>query len=95
MARPTFEQGNTVQFTFVSSVAPDSAPVFSVTDALNETVVASFSSVQSDTTNYYALFTMPASNGFFVGRWDALKTFQGSVRNFTQRFVFKVQETDV
>lgn len=95
MSVPVFEQDTTVQFTWVSSVAPDSAPVFSVTDGLTDTVVDSFSSVQSNSTNYYALFTMPNSNGFFIGQWTAVKTFQGSARNFISRFVFKTSEVDV
>lgn len=93
MGIDVFEAGDTVQFTFVSSVAPDSAPVFSVVGIDKTSVVASFSSVQSDSTHYYALYTLPTSEGLYVGRWDAVKTFQGSARTFVRRFLFRVNRT--
>lgn len=91
---PTLEAGATLQFTFVSSVAPDSAPLFSVKDR-DGTVVASFTSISSDATHYYAMYTMPANLTHQVATWKATKTVQGSARNFIRRQVFRVQETQV
>lgn len=84
-----FEREGTVQFTWVSSVAPDSAPIFKVTGVAN-TVIASLTSVQSDATHYYSLFTMPTSDGIYVHEWFAQKTFSGSLRNFIKKGLFSV-----
>lgn len=92
MANLIFEPGDTPMFTFQSSVAPNSEPNFAVYD-VDGSLVSSFASVQSDATNYYALFTMPGSDGWYVGEWNALKTFQGSARAFKTRFPFKVLKT--
>ena len=88
-----FEAGDTLMFTFTSSVAPDAAPTFSVKGIVG-TLVSSSTSNQSDTTHYYALYTMPTSEGFYLGQWNAQKTFQGSPWPFIKRFAFKVNETD-
>lgn len=88
----TFESGDTVQFTFVSSVAPDSEPIFKVTGVAG-TVVASITSTQSDTTHYAALYTMPTSDGYYLGDWFAQKTYSGSVYNFTKKFMFQNKTT--
>ena len=90
----TFEKGNTIQFTWVSSVAPDSAPTLKV---LNNslTTVASITSISSDTTHYYAMYTTPASEGIFIGEWVAQKTVAGSAYNFVKRLPFTVRETTV
>jgi len=93
MALNGFEQGNTVEFTFVSSVAPDSAPVFGVVQHETGTIVASITSQQSDTTHYYALFTMPGSIGYYRGEWNAVRTFNSSAYQFKKRFGFKVHLT--
>lgn len=94
MSQPRLERGNTVQFTWTSSVAPDSAPIFKVTDGRSSTVVASLTSIQSDSTNYYALYTLPDIDGVhYTGEWFAIATFQGSARQFIKRFRFKVAET--
>ena len=91
--RDTFETLTTVQFTFTSSVAPDSAPVLKVSGVQSGTVMASLSAVSSDTTNYYALFTAPSSEGVYMGEWFAQKTFSGSAFNFIKRFLFNVKKT--
>jgi hypothetical protein len=91
---PTFESNNTVQLTWQSSVAPDSAPIFKAIDA-SGSVLSSITAIQSDTTNYYALYTMPGSDQPMVGEWFALKTVSGSARNFVKRFEFRVQQTIV
>lgn len=92
MANLIFESGDTPMFTFQSSVAPNSNPNFAVYDVAGA-LVSSFESVQSDSTNYYALFTMPGSADWYVGEWNAFKTFQGSARAFKTRFPFMVQKT--
>lgn len=92
---PSFEPGNTVQFTFVSSVQPDAAPGFSVVDQ-DGTVVASFTSLTSGTTAYYALYTMPNSAPRHqIGKWTAQKTVNGSAYNFVRSLVFRVQGAEV
>lgn len=92
MAIDVFERNTTTQFTFVSSIAPDSAPIFKVTGVAG-TVVDSITSVQSDTTHFYALYTMPTSDGVYVGEWYALKTFASSVRTFIKKDLFQVNQT--
>lgn len=93
MSVPRFEAGNTVQFTWVSSVAPDAAPNFAVVDGRTGLAVQSGTSIQSNTTAYYALFTMPGSDGYFVGEWLAQKTVSGSAHDFRRRFGFKAEKT--
>lgn len=85
-----FEKDTTIMFTFVSSVAPDAAPGFIVTEAMSDTVVASFTAATSDTTHYYALFTMPGSELNYLARWLAVATFNSSARNFYKSQAFKV-----
>ncbi len=96
MGIPVFEGGNSVQFTFVSSVAPNSAPLFSVTGRTGS-VVASVTSITSDSTHYYALYTMPdgISQDFQVAKWTAQKTVSGSAYDFVRRIRFKVEQTSV
>ena len=95
MGIPGFEIGNTPQFTFVSSIQPDAAPIFSVTDRL-DTMIHSETAQTSNATSYYALFTLPNSHGaYYVGQWVAIKTVAGSARNFTKRFGFLGTETRV
>jgi len=94
MGIPVFESLNSVQFTFVSSVAPDSAPLFSVTGRTG-TVVASFTSATSNSTSFYALYTMPDDvQTFQVAKWTAVKTVSGSAYNFVRRIRFKVEQTE-
>lgn len=95
MSFPSFETGKTIEFTWTGSLAPDSAPVFSVTEPWSATLISSFTSTQSSTTQYSALFTMPTSQGYYVGEWLAQKTVSSSLRNFIDRFVFKVQATTI
>lgn len=87
-----FERGDTVQFTWVSSVSPDAAPTFKVTGPA-ETIVSSITSISSDTTHYYALYTMPGSDGYYIGEWFANKTVQGSAYNFVKKFLFQIRNT--
>lgn len=90
--RETFEPGNTVQFTFVSSVAPNSAPTFKVTEPFSSGVT-SLTAATSDTTHYYSLYTMPTSEGVYLAEWYAVKTFSGSDRAFIKRFTFNIKQT--
>ena len=95
MGIPVFENSNSVQFTFVSSVAPDSAPLFSVTGRTGS-VVASFTSATSNSTSFYALYTMPdALEDYQVAKWTAVKTVNGSAYNFVRRIRFKIEQTSV
>lgn len=87
----TFEPSDSRQFTFVSSVAPDSNPIFKVT-GIGGSVVASISSISSDTTHYYAMYTMPTSEGYYIGEWFAQKTVVGSAYNFVKKWVFQVRD---
>lgn len=90
----TFEPSDTIQFTWVSSVAPDAAPVFKVTGVAN-TVVASITATQSDTTHYYVMYTAPSSEGFYMAEWFAQKTVSGSAYNFVKKAIFRVEPTRV
>lgn len=90
--REQFESGDTRQFTFVSSVAPDSAPIFKVTGVAG-TVVASITAQQSSSTAFYSLYTMPSSEGVYLGEWFAQKTIVGSTYDFSRKFLFNVALT--
>ena len=90
-----FETGHTVQMTWVSSVPPDAAPSFAVTEPWSQTLIASVTAIESDTTHYTALFTMPTSEGHYIGEWKALKTVSGSAYQFVKRTVFQVQKTAI
>lgn len=95
MGIPVFEGGNTIQMTWVSSVAPDSAPLFSVTGRTG-TVVASVTAITSDSTHYYALYTVPDQlSDYQVAKWTAQKTVSGSAYDFVRRIRFKVEQTSV
>lgn len=89
-----FEPDSTIQFDFISSVSPDAAPTFSVTGIDKVTVINSFTAQQSDATHYYAIYTVPASEGIYLGKWTAQKTFNGSLRNFSKSFPFRAELPD-
>lgn len=92
MSFPQFEPGDTRMFTWTSSVAPDAAPTVKV-EGITQSVIASITAQQSDTTHYYALYTFPTSEGLYVAEWFAQKTFNSSVRNKVDRFPFLVSKT--
>ena len=94
MSISVFEIGDSRMFTFVSSVAPDSAPTFKVTGIVG-TVIASITATQSDSTNFYTMYTMPTSQGFYIGEWFAQKTVIGSTFDFVSRFVFRIDNTRI
>jgi len=89
-----FEPSDSVQFTFVSSVSPDTAPIFKVT-GIENTVIASITSIQSDATHYYAMYTMPTSKGHYIGEWYAQRTVASSAYSFIKKFIFRVQQTTI
>lgn len=92
MAISNFEAGTTIQFTFTSSVAPDSAPTLGLTDNTG-TVIDSGTALQSGSTQYYRLVTLPSSNNVYVvGEWEAKKTLNSTEYPFIKRFEFKITE---
>ncbi len=92
MPRDQFESQNTLQFTWVASVAPDSAPILKIT-GVDGSTVTSLTSISSDSTSYYALYTLPNTQGICMGEWYAEKTVSSSVRPFIKRFVFNIVPT--
>lgn len=94
MAFSVFETGNTIQFTWTSSLAPDAAPSFAVRDSAG-TLLASMTSVTSDTTHYSALYTIPTSpvEAYYMAEWRANKTLVSSSRAFVRKIIFKADET--
>lgn len=90
MALDFFELGDTQMFTFVSSVAPDSAPIFKV-QGIAGTIITCVTALTSDSTHYYALYTMPSSEGFYIGEWFATKTVVGSAYNFVKKWPWQVK----
>lgn len=92
--RDTFELGDSLQFTFVCSIVPDSAPSFAMfSDSAGATLVQSQTSQTSTTLAYYAMQTMSAE-GVYVGEWKALKTVAGTIYPFVKRVVFNVTRTN-
>jgi len=89
--RPVFETLDTIQFTFTTSVAPNSGVALSIYDAAG-TAVASVWAVSSDATHQYAFYTTPNTPGAYLGLWTAYKTYQGSAYLFNKRFVFNINQ---
>ena len=89
----SYQPGNTIEFTWTSSLPPDSPPILTIWDGRDDAMVASITSVQSDSTHYSALYTCPNSDGFYMGEWLAQKTLSSSLRNFMNRFNFRVDKT--
>lgn len=91
--REQYESGDTVQFTFVSSVAPDSNPRLAITNN-SGTLISSITAQASDTCSYFAMVTMPGSaDGIYRGEWYAAKTTSGETFPFYKRFLFNVATT--
>lgn len=92
MARPSYEAGNSVMFEWASKLAPDSAPTFVVQEKGTAVLVSSFGfAVQSDSTHYFAIVTMPGSEVELEGIWTGQKTFSGTVYPLVDRFEFVVK----
>jgi hypothetical protein len=87
-----FERGDTQMFTWMASVAPDSAPRLSIVDSAN-TVLHSATAVASGGAFYYSMFTMPNCVGWYLYEWEAFKTIAGSAYPFVNRGVFRVDQT--
>ncbi len=87
---PSFEPGDTPQFTWVSSLAPDAAPTLKIYGTAG-TVVASIAGISSTTTSYYAMYTMPTSAGLYEAQWFALRTIGTSAYQFVKTMVFEVR----
>jgi hypothetical protein len=90
---PTFEQGDTIQFTWESLVAPDAAPAFSITEPFSKTVIQTGTALASGSLAFYGLFTMPQSLGVYLYEFAANKTISGSVYPFVDRGTFRVEKT--
>lgn len=92
MSIEVFEARTTRELTWTGSTAPNAPPLFSVFDQ-SSTLIVSLTSVESDSTHYAATVTMPATPGYFVAEWLAVKTFNGSIRNWVNRKPFQVKIT--
>jgi len=92
MSLLTLQPGNTVQFTWVASIAPNAAPIFAVRDKDN-TVIHSAMAATSNATDFYALYTIPGGDDWYSGEWTALKTIGASAYQFINRFGFRALET--
>ena len=91
--REQYESGDTVQFTFVSSVTPDSNPRLAITNN-SGTLISSATSQASAAGSYFAMMTMPGSaDGVYRGEWYAAKTTAGDTFPFYKRFLFNVATT--
>ena len=88
----TYEADSTKQFTFQSSIAPDSAPRFCVYNG-SGTLIGSLTSASSDSTHYYAMMTVSSTEGIYVGEWYAVSTVNGDVYPFYKRELFNVVRT--
>jgi hypothetical protein len=70
-APPTFEPGDTRQFTIVYSAAP-SVPILSITAGSGDTiVVGTWTGQASSALAYYAFVTLPQSRGVYTATWVA------------------------
>ncbi len=92
MTLPVFQAGNAVQFTWVSTLAPNSAPIFALYENNTDTVVSTMTAISSDTTHYYALGQLPGSEQWMTAEWTAEKTIGSSVWTFVNRFAFAVKD---
>jgi hypothetical protein len=93
MPRDEFEAGDTLQFTWVSSVDPDAAPYFAVFGS-GDALVSSQTAQTSGTAQYYAVYTMPSSSdGVYLWEWGADKTVAGTAYPFRKRSLFNVVRT--
>lgn len=90
-----FEAGDTKQFTWQSSVAPDAPPSLAIFND-SGTMINSLTTVQSDSTHFYGLVTLPNSaDGIYLEEWKAQCTVSavGSTFPFIKRTLFNVVRT--
>jgi len=90
---PVFEGGDTVMLTWSADIAPEGAPHVAIFD-VNSVVVSSVTSVQSDTTHYYAPFPTSRTSAYYVAEWKASKVFNAVSYDSIRRMGFKVQVTE-
>ncbi len=89
-----FQSGNTVEVTWQSSIAPDSAPTLVVKNG-ELTAIDSITMISSDATHYFYPYTIPSTpESYLVAETVAVKTFNGSARNFISREGFKIIQTN-
>jgi hypothetical protein len=91
MSIPTYEPGDTKQFTWVASVAPNTAPLLRVYALDDSTLLASLTAQQSDSTHYWTVYTFPATEGYYRGSWLATKTMIASAYNVVTPFLMQVK----
>jgi hypothetical protein len=93
--RDSFEAGDTMVLTFVTSIAPDTAPRFTMFGPNNDTtIVNSVVAQASGATSFYVPQTMPNSaDGVYLGEWFAEKSVAGTAYPFYKRFTFNVAKT--
>jgi hypothetical protein len=87
-----FERGDTQQFIWTASIAPDGAPRLSIVDSAG-TILHSATAIQSGATAYYSMFIMPNVDGWYLYEWEARKTIAGSSYPFINRGAFRVGMT--
>ena len=93
MARDRYEAGDSVQFTWQSSVAPDAAPSFAIYTS-SGSLVNCMTAIQSAATAYFAMMTMPGSvDAVYLAEWAAAKTVSGTEYPFIKKFLFNVHTT--
>ena len=63
MSLEFYEPSDTQMFTFISSVAPDSAPIFKV-QGIAGTIIASITALTSDSTHYMLYLQCLQVRGF-------------------------------
>jgi len=92
---PVFELGDTQQFIWTASVAPDMAPNLGITEPFSLTVIHSATALMSSATQYFAFITMPSSVGIYLFEWIAQKTLSGSAYIFIEKGCFRVEESKI
>lgn len=92
---PVFEKGDTQQFTWIASIAPDAAPNLGITEPFNLSTIHSATALSSSTREFFAFITMPDSVGIYLFEWRAQKTISGSAFNFIEKGCFRVEESRI
>lgn len=92
-----FPPATTEQFTWVSTIAPNSGSVILKIWTFDgngdpASVIASITAQQSDGTHYYGLYTMPNTQDYYRAEFFALKTFASSNYQFRHFLNFQVRD---
>lgn len=85
-----FEGGDTRQFTVTLSVAPDGAPSLAIYNSSGTLVSSATASQSGAGYNYYSMYSLPASAGFYKYQWVISV---GSL-SYTSRGQFEIILTD-